>query len=164
MKNLRIVFERDTGWVPALIRKLTDFDSNHVAIVYDSEDFADEPWVMEAAVKGTRVIPVKNRTWSHVYQVNCDLVPAVRSTEKYLGELYDFVGLAVFGIFLTVGRWLKKKILRPNVTFKGQLCSELVANALDLKFPGAFPNPQWTSPQEIDKFLKEHPAEFKLVS
>jgi hypothetical protein len=163
MKNLQIVFERDSGFVPGIIRTLTSFDSNHVGITYESDDFPGEVWVMEAVTKGTRVIPVKNRKWSRIYQVNCDLVPETRLAARYLGELYDFVGLAMFGVLIVVCRWLKVKFFRPHVTFKGQLCSELVARVLNVKFTEAFPSPQWTSPQEIDKFLKEHAEQFKLV-
>ena len=165
MKNISIVFERDKGFVAAAIRAVTKYDSNHVAIRYDSDDWGT-PWVLEATVnRGAQPFPVRKRVWTHVYLVNpgCDLVPHIQSSDTLIGQRYDFLAILLFGWLFAIWDYLKLKFFRPHWTLKGQMCSELVATIFNKKFPVAFESPQWTSPAEIALFLDQHPDSFTKV-
>ena len=165
MKNISIVFERDEGFVAAAIRAVTKYDSNHVAIRYDSDDWGTS-WVLEATVnRGAQPFPVRGRKWTHVYQVTalCDLVPHIQSSETLIGQRYDFLAILLFGWLFAIWDYFKLKLFRPHWTLKGQMCSELVSTILNKQFSGTFESPQWTSPAEISRFLESRPTDFEKL-
>jgi hypothetical protein len=165
VKNISIVFERDKGFVAAAIRAVTKYDSNHVAILYDSDDW-ETPWVLEATVnRGAQPFPARERKWTHAYQANpgCDLVPHIQSSETLIGQRYDFLAILLFGWLFAIWDYFKLKLFRPHWTIKGQMCSELVSTILNKQFPGTFEAPQWTSPAEISRFLESHSVDFEKL-
>jgi len=164
MKNLSIVFERDKGFVASAIRAVTKYDSNHMALQYDSEDWA-ATWTMEATTShGVHTKPLRERTWTHVYRVNDDaLTEEIRAGASMIGDGYDFLSILLFGWVFILWDYLKLKIFRPHWSLKGQNCSELFAIILNKKWPGAFAEPQWASPAAIAKFLDDHSEAFTKV-
>ena len=160
MKKLRIVFERDTGFMAYVIRWLTRSKINHVAIVYESDDWQAE-WVTEAAVKGVRALPAGKRKWERVFWFKYDASPHIRAAQLYLGQNYDFTGFFLFGWFLLLGKILKAKVTRPGVSTKGQFCSEYIARILQQMMPIA--DPQWTTPEELLDLCETRPDLFESV-
>jgi hypothetical protein len=164
VKNEFIAFERDKGVVAALIRFFIRYDSNHLVIQYDSDDWA-ATWTLEATTtRGAHTKPMRKRKWTHVYRVNDDaLTTEIQASSNLVGEGYDFAAILLFGWIFILWDYLKLKIFRPHWSFKGQMCSELVANILNKKFEKAFEEPQWTSPAAIAKFLDDHPDTFTKI-
>lgn len=164
MKNEFIVFERDNNVVAALIRFFTKYDSNHMALQYDSEDWA-ATWTLEATTThGVHTKPLRKRTWTHVYRVNDDaLTNEIRAEADKVGEPYDFASILLCGWVFILWDYLKLKIFRPHWSLKGQNCSEFIANILNRKFVAAFDMPQWTSPADIAKFMDNHPDTFTKI-
>ena len=156
MKNIRIVFERDKGIVPWLIRYFTSCPYNHVGIEYVSEDW-NEPWIVEAVKSGTRNFPVKpHRKWVRAYEVLYDGADRdLRALSPMIGLPYDYEGLVVFGFCKMLVNWFKMKVWYPKVTYRGELCSEIVAEFLMPRFGKPAGEPQWVSPADIDAFCAE---------
>lgn len=158
MRKVRIVFEKDKGFMAWLICWLTKGDVNHCAFVYESTDWG-VPWVAEAAVKGVRTVPERGRKWQHVFEVLYPVADDVRAEQKLIGESYDFAGFFLFGWFLLVWRLLKVKLRRPHRNTSGQFCSEFVARVLVRR--GFELDPQWTDPKVLEDVLRANPDKFK---
>lgn len=147
MNRIWIVFEKDRGFVPRVIRWLTKSDFNHVAIEYDSDDWNGR-WAAEAATKGVRTVPSSKRKWTRRFLVKYPEAKIdLRSTSQFIGEAYDFAGFFLFGWILLFWRVLKLKVRRPWRSTKGQFCSEFVARFIGVQDP--FSNPQWVTPEDI---------------
>ena len=148
MKNIQIVFEHSTGWAERCIQWFTQSEVDHVAVLYDSDDW-DVPWRAEAATKGVRAVPNNpERKWKYVFDVKYDAKADVQAAQKYIGESYDFAGFFLFAWILLLWRLLKVKVRRPLHPTKGQFCSEFVANVLKPKV-SEITNPQWTTPEDL---------------
>jgi hypothetical protein len=160
MKNIKIVFEHDKGFVERVIRWLTRSDVNHIAVVYDSTDW-ECPWVAEAAVKGVRTVPERSRRWKYSFNVKYDAIRDVQGAQQFIGQSYDFTGFFIFGWILLWWRLLKVRIRRPLHPTKGQFCSEFVAQVLLPKV--YFEDPQWVTPQDILEVCRNHKELFEEV-
>jgi hypothetical protein len=156
LKNIRFAFEKDKGIIPWLIRRLTKCKYNHVAVIYDSVDWEDQ-WVVEAAFRGVRAIPDKNRKWECIATPMYDLSEELRSESKYIGEKYELKALFIFAWIILAWRWLKLKVRKPYLKGNRQICSELVAHVVKHIHPEEFKRPQWTSPADLLHFFKNSP-------
>jgi len=159
MRNIKIVFERDPGFVNRCIQWLTSSDVNHCAVVYDSADW-EEPWVAEAAVKGVRTVPQNNRKWKYIYEVKYDATKDVRAAHQFIGQSYDFAGFFLFGWILLLWKLLKVKVKHPFRKTKGQFCSEFLGFIIAQELPEEIPDTQWTTPQELVEICKKHPERY----
>jgi len=159
MRNIKIVFEHDKGFVERVIRWLTSSDVNHCAVLYDSDDW-DSVWVAEAAVKGVRAVPGGYRKWKYVYEVKYDATKDVQIAQQFIGQSYDFAGFFLFGWFLLLWKLLKIKFRHPLHKTKGQFCSEFLGFIIAQELPEEIPDTQWTTPQELVEICKKHPERY----
>lgn len=162
MKNFRIGFEKDSGIVPWLIRKLTGFSYNHVLITFESEEWQEE-WVFESVRSGVRTIPLSPTRKPKVrdrFLVKKDLSAGLRSLQDLLAQPYDLLGLFLFGVRIILMDLFKVRASFSGVTLKGQHCSELIARVLGQEFQEDFKDPQWTNPKDIYNFILDHPQDF----
>ena len=168
MHDLYIVFEKDKGIVPAIIRYLTNSDINHVAIVFYSADWYC-PMTFEATTKGVRVVPEGSRYWTHEYRINKEIAEDIKDRmtdhRALIGKKYDWLALFLYGWILIFWRWFKIKLKKPLLKAKDQLCSELVARVLWYHIKDLVPqdDPQWVTPQDLLKVCEENPVLFKKV-
>jgi hypothetical protein len=136
MNKVWIAFERDSGFSAWLVRKVSGFEYNHVAIIYESTDW-DALWVAEAMTRGVRATPQKKRIWRKRFLINhAQIWDSLRVNAIHFGERYDYQGLVVFGLLLLCWRYLKLKVRHPLRSYKGLFCSEylaLVLNGINIK-------------------------------
>lgn len=164
MKTAWIAFEKDDSFSGWIVRKVSGYEYNHVAVVYQSADF-DNLWATEAVTSGVRAKPLSpKRKFPLIYKAKFDMTPDVKVALEMIGEPYDYAGLFVFGLFLLAWRWLKTKWKMPKVTFKGQMCSEYVARILNNKYGMFFADPQWVKPADIEAFCDNRVEDFEEVT
>jgi hypothetical protein len=161
LKKIYIVFERTNGWIGKAIRWFTGGEVNHVAIMYDSEDW-QEQWLVEALERGVFAHKRTNEKYYEVYELCADdAAEAVRGVGKYIGEWYDYIGILGFALVKLWWRVFKRKLKKPFTSSKGQLCSELVARVLQRYVH--IQNPQWVEPNELLKICRSNPQLFRKI-
>lgn len=162
MKNIIVVFEKDKGIVPWIIRKLTKSEVNHVAISYESADWEGE-WVAEAATKGVRTVPRKHRQWRKAFKIKYNAVDHVREAGEYIGNKYDFAGLFGFGWIILMWNLFKVRVRKPWRSASKQLCSEWVSRILIHHDEISFEDPEWVNPQQIVELCEQRPDLFEEI-
>lgn len=159
MNKVWVAFERDSGFGAWLVRKVSGFDFNHVAIIYESADW-DALWVAEAMARGVRAVPQKKRIWRKRFLVNHPQIwNALRATATHFGERYDYQGLVVFGLFILCWRYLRLKIRHPLRSYKGLFCSEFMALVLN-GINTYFEHPQFVDVRTIWSTCLQNPEIF----
>ena len=156
--NDRIGFSTTTNWLSRLIRWFTQASVSHAWLLYFDVDFGGREMVLEATLEGVRIIPfeifkkkniiVKITTPSH------DLKRGLALAGDTLGSGYDFTGL--FGmLWVTLGRWFKKKWKNPWERPHSMFCSEFVAQVLKWSsYPGTdFWDVGAMAPQDLYEFF-----------
>lgn len=161
MKNVVYVYEADDSIPGRAIRWFTKGRVNHVAIMYDSEDWESE-WVTEAVPKGTITRPVRNRKWTHIVTPKYDAAPYLRAAQEFVDQKYEFKAIFLFAIFILAWRWFRLKIRRPTLSGKAQICSELAAHTVMPILGHAFENPQWVHPEELLSLQEQYPEQFDV--
>ena len=162
MKNIRYVYEADDNFIGKAIRWFTKGRVNHVAIMYDSDDWEAE-WVTEAIARGRVVArPVRNRKWTHVVTAKYDAVPYLRAAQEFVDQKYEFKAIFLFAVFILAWRWFKLKLRRPTLSGKAQICSEIAAHTVIPVLGPEIENPQWVHPEELLSLQEKYPEFFDV--
>lgn len=164
MTNIRYVYEHDGGFVARAIRWFTKGSYNHVAILFESEDWRSN-WVLEAIERGVVARPEKKRKWRAIVTPKYDASNYVRAAARFVGEKYDFRAFFIFAWILLAWRWLRLKVRRPHLSGNAQFCSELCAHTILPVLGNAIEDPQWIDPDTLFKLQCAYPEfyEVKLV-
>lgn len=152
-----------TRWpISCLIRLLTGQSFSHVWILDTRQN---PPLVLEAGFNGITETDwptfKKGKINIVVKRIeSIDMASAVDDSRALLGEEYDFWGL-LGGIWLQLGRWLKKKWHNPLARTKSMFCSELVADVLKrARHARAFNcTPDQCEPEDVWYFVMFEPTE-----
>ena len=162
MRNVRIVFESNQSFIGKMIHWFTRGRVDHVAIIYDSEDW-QSPWVTEASTSGMIAKPARSRKWSWVVTPKYDAVGHLQSIQEFIGQKYDFQSFFLWIPFLLAWRWLKVKLRRPSMSSRAQYCSEYAAHLALARLGSVVEDPQWVHPEQLLKIFEEHPDDYEVM-
>lgn len=157
-----VVTTASQGWFSRLIRKLTKGRVSHCMLQYPSIDWGGD-WVVEAGARGVWPIPAESRRHNIFAEFTClfDAKEAMQSLRKYIGEHYDYPGLAVFGIVIILWRIFKVRIRRPWADHNAQWCSELMWRFFQFaQLPETDVKPESVDPEKVLRYMESHPLLF----
>lgn len=165
----RIAFSTPKHFNPVswLVRKFSGSSASHAFIIYHDKDW-DADIVLEAHELGFRLIPLSHFEKSN--ELVASFVPKVSIEAgicwvalEYLGSSYDYGGL-FGGVFLMIGRWLKKKWHNPFDEAHHVFCSEACVLAMQKSnYPGAETLVAHdTTPQDLLEFFTKNAEPEKL--
>ena len=164
MEKVCVAFERDSGLVPWLIRKLTRFDYNHVLLLYQNTDWGGE-WTFESVYgRGVRTVPLRATRKVHErYLVKYDIAPDIRASQDLFWQQYDLLGLILFGVWILLKSATRLRLSFNGLKLKGQTCSEMIANVLKNRFCSELEHSQWVNPKDIWNLMQFRPDDFEKV-
>jgi hypothetical protein len=146
-----------TNWLSRLIRWGTKSTVSHCFFI---TEWCGSQVMIEAHWNGLRVLDFKQ--WQKtkpgqlvaVVEPEVDLTPGFEALIPYLGQPYDFTGLAGMGIVMLVWGVLRRKINNPWDNHSAVFCSESVAQALSwAAYPGWTADAQNVTPDDLFQFF-----------
>ena len=126
-EDVRIIFTASPKLSSRIIRWFTRSPVSHVYVEYESELWGGR-WAAEATKGGVRkVIAKKSRHDVHAeFRCKFDTKKGLRAVSEFLGEDYDYLGVAFYAIVVLLRRWFSAKIKNPMYSSKSQFCSEFI--------------------------------------
>ena len=166
MEDVRVVFTASSKVSSRIIRWLTRSPVSHVYIEYESVLWGGR-WAAEATKGGVRKVIAKKARHDVYAEFRCkfDVERGLAAVSKYFGEDYDYIGVAIFGALIVLGRWFSVKVKSPFRSSKSQFCSEFVTRF----FKGARLEgvAGWdvgkSSPGRLYRFCEKNTGKFKQL-
>ena len=142
-----------------LIRKLTGAKVSHAFVIYTSADYACE-MILEEDRGGVQIRPLalfeKTNTVIYRVQPKLPLAAALPAAVHFYNYGYAY-GALLGGMWMMLGRRLKKKWHNPVHATKTMFCSALVCRLYEtIAYPG-FPKdrPEDVTPDDLYQIVKD---------
>lgn len=136
-----ICFTAGRPWWSRILRRVMRCEINHVMTLYSGELWGGW-WAVQVDEMGVRLVPALRALSGCVkilcYEYRASLMPGLLSMRDYIGQRYDWRGLAWGVIRILLQRIFGNGVHRAWHSYNRMFCSEFVATMLQrAKVPGA---------------------------